>query len=514
MKKKVSSLQGADLVSTNEPIKDDSVSFLGLPYQIWKKIFRYSGVICPCHIALLPVRHGSSQGPISIMGRCQRYRGELQRESMTRPDLVTCAFQKIPEFDDGQNYKHRAHISMLGVSRMARFMTLKAIFQKGSFHFEVRDTSDFDGLERALRGLKDMQPLNRQLKRLHVNFFFSKPQASSSLDVWYYFCDYFGKHLTGTLTHFVLECRPRTVENAKGITASKAISNLKGLQRCIVLFDCQSPDPNENLLHHYVQISEVFVRDVVVSCEQMTEPFRFMDLPTEIQILTLQYALIFNEELYRGPRSWSKKVKSQEGTDGRDPNLLGQRQKHYCCMCSMLKYPKALSSDTTCNCLRERSKALKVILKPKKPTWPFVDMSPVPIFLTNKHIHALSGSIFYSQNKFTFDTDEIFNPWVPERHFVSSVFPARHIKRVRHLGIELVYDRYSYNLHWNHDDNANVKEYKRLATHLEKTFNRTSIDLTLDSWWKVTVDPNNLDKVLAFFDHFEGERPECYRRKK
>lgn len=49
---------------------------------------------------------------------------------------------------------------------MARFITLKALLQEGSFHFELRDTTDVDGLEQTLRGFDDMQPLNRELKNL------------------------------------------------------------------------------------------------------------------------------------------------------------------------------------------------------------------------------------------------------------------------------------------------------------------------------------------------------------
>lgn len=362
----VSSIEGTDLASAGGRNKGDNISLLRLPYHIWKKIFWYSGVICSCHIALLPVRHGRTQSPISIMGHCQRYYGDLQRESVSRPDLVTCAFLKVPEFDDGLIHNHRAHTSMLEVSRMARFMTLKAILQEGSFHLEIRDSTDVDGLERTLRGLEDMPHLNRELKRLHVNFFFSKQQSSDSLDVWYYFCDYFGKHLKGTLTHFGLECRPKTVENAEGITARKAVNNLIGLQRCNVLFDRLSQGIKRNLLNHYVELSEAFVRNVVVICEQK-EPFRFMDLPIEIQILILEYVLVSHEELCRGPHSWSKRVERsveeeayrEEGISG---NLLEQQQKHSCCMCSMLKHPKALSSDTTCSCLQERSEALKFTL--------------------------------------------------------------------------------------------------------------------------------------------------------
>lgn len=84
----VSSIEGTDLASEDRRIKDDNISFLSLPYHIWKKIFRYSGVICSCHIALLPIRS------CGIMTRQRSLR------DTRRPDLMTCAFRKVPEFDD------------------------------------------------------------------------------------------------------------------------------------------------------------------------------------------------------------------------------------------------------------------------------------------------------------------------------------------------------------------------------------------------------------------------------
>lgn len=376
---------------------------------------------------------------------------------------------------------------------------MKAILEEGSFHFELRDTTDVDGLERTLRGFEDMQPLNRELKRLHVNFFFSKCKASDSLDVWYYFCDYFGKHLKGTLTHFGLECRPVTIENARGITASKAISNLRGLQRCNVLFDSLARGRNERLWSQYVDLSEVFVRDVVCIWKHKG-PFRFMDLPIEIQILILQYALTTNKQLYRGARSWAMwRVK---GDTNHSP--LGQGPKHYCCMCSTLKCPKALSSNTTCNCLRTRSEALKFMLRPKEPEMIWEDVSPVSIFLTNKHIHTLGASVFYSQNKLTFWPNEIIILWKPDRPFVSFGFPRRHIGRIRHLVI-------SCNS-WTFRTKQQVERYRRLAKHLRNTFRHISLDLVLSDSQK-DYDTTIFEKVFSFFDDFEGERPESYRRK-
>lgn len=43
-----------------------------------------------------------------------------------------------------------------------------------------------------------------------------------------------------------------------------------------------------------------------------------------------------------------------------------------------------------------------------------------------------------------------------------------------------------------------MKEYERLATHLRKTFKRTSIDLTQEEWFWDSLDPNIRDKVFDF----------------
>jgi hypothetical protein len=336
-------------------------------------------------------------------------------------------------------------------------MTLKALLQEGSFHFELRNTKDVDGLEQTLRGFEDMQPLSHYLKRLHVNLFFSKRQRY--LDVWYYFCDYFGKHLKGTLTDFALECRPRTVKNVEEITASKAISNLKGLITCNILFDNLSRTYNEDLLRHFVQSSEQFVHAVVVVGWKPTGTFRFMDLPTEIQMIILQYVLVSDEVLHRGPRSWVHFELTQD---------VGWHS-HSCCMCSMLKHRIALTANTACDCLRYRSWALGIMLKPNKSS--FVDLSPVPIFLVSKYMHALGGPIFFSQNKFAFNTRELCRLRDTKRPFVSAGFPTRHIERVRHLSIKL---------EWWHppDSNRTSKQFKHLAEDLKKTFQHVSVDLT------------------------------------
>lgn len=482
----VSSIEGTDLASEDGRIKDDNISFLRLPYHIWKKIFRYSGVICPCHIALLPMR---SYGIITRQRSLQNTR---------RPDLMTCAFRKVPEFDDDPCDNHKAHLSMLKVSRMARFITLKVLLQEGSFHLELRDTTDVDGLKQTLRGFDGMQPLNQELKTLHVKVFFTKAQQRSSyLGVWYYFCDYFGKHLKGSLLRFGLECRPRTVENAEAIASREATSNLNGLITCNIIFDSQSPNPNQEMLCRYAQLSKQFVRDVVAF--QRTGTFRFMDLPTEIQMLILHYALVTDEVLSRGQRSWVYSVPTQRQNNGQ------RRPSHSCCMCSMLKHRKTLTAYTACSCLRKRSVAMDGILKPDGA----VDMSPVPIFLANKHINALGGSVFYSQNRFKLVIEELFSFCNYQRPYVNLGFPKRHIRRVRHLRITTV-DR---SRHYYHTGFRQMKEYKRLAELLKEAFERTSIDVIVDKSWEKHLSPEEREKLLSLFDHFEGERPEWYRRK-
>ncbi|KAF3405400.1 hypothetical protein DPV78_003171 [Talaromyces pinophilus] len=482
----VSSIEDTDLASEDGRTKEDNISFLRLPYHIWKKIFRYLGVICPCHIALLPIRS------CGIMTR------QRSLPNTRRPDLMTCAFRKVPEFDDDRCDNHEAHLLLLKVSRMARFITLKVLLQEGSFHLELRDITDVDGLKQTLRGFDGMQPLNQELKNLHVKLFFTKAHTRSSyLGVWHYFCDYFGKHLKDSLLRFGLECRLRSVENAEDITSREATSNLNGPLTCNVIFESLSPNPNQETLCRYAQLSKQFVRDVVAF--QRTGTFRFMDLPTEIQMLILHYALVIDEVLYRGQRSWVYSLPTQRQDNGQ------KAPSHSCCMCSMLKHRKPLTTYTACSCLRKRLLAMDGILKPDGA----VTMSPVPIFLANKHINALGGSVFYSQNRFKLVIEELFNFCNYQRPYVNLGFPKRHIKRVRHLRITMVIRSRCY----YYTGSGQMKEYKRLAELLKEAFERTSIDLIVDKSWEKHLSPEEREKLLSLFDHFEGERPEWYRRK-
>lgn len=295
---------------------------------------------------------------------------------------------------------------------------------------------------------------------------------------------------------FGLECRPRTVENAEEITSSEAISNLNGLITCNIIFDSLSPKPNQETLCRYVQLSKQFVRDVVAF--QRTGTFRFMDMPTEIQMLILHYALVTDEVLSRGQRSWVYSAPTQRQDNGQ------KWPSHSCCMCSMLRHRKTLTAYTACSCLRKRSVAMDGILKPDG----VVDMSPVPIFLANKHINALGGSVFYSQNRFKLDFEELFKFCNYQRPYVNLGFPKRHIRHVRHLRITTIRSRYYYYT------GSPMKEYKRLAELLKEAFERTSIDLIVDeSWEKGLTRPEEREKLLSLFDHFGGERPEWYRRK-
>lgn len=464
------SVEDVTQVSTSERINDDSISFLGLPYQIWKKIFRYAGVICPCHIELFPVTHGA-------LGSFKR--GSRQKSSQalkTRPGLVTCIFRKRPEPDDDCRRDHKTHFSVLGVSKMARFITLKALLQEGTFHLNLRNTTDVDGLEHTLRGFDDMQPMNGYLKSLHVKLSFSRGQQKSHyLGVWYYFCDYFGKHLKGNLIRFGLECFPRTVENAEEIMASKAIRNLRGPRTCYVVFNFALVDFNQHMPPRYEQLSERFVRGVMAF--EQTGTFRFMELPTEIQMIILRYALTTDEVLIRGKCSWVYCVPVERLDDVNEHN-------HSCFLSSYLKHAKNFCAFYACSCLLPLSVTMGQFLKPGS----IMGMSPMPVFRTNKHIYALGGLIFYSQNKFKFDTKELFKLCNYQRPYVCLGFPKRHIGRVRHLHIKLVARS------WEHYRDCDVKEFKRLAELLKEAFEHASIDLEVDeeSW-----GPVDREKVLS-----------------
>lgn len=375
---------------------------------------------------------------------------------------------------------------------MARFITLKAILQEGCFHFEIKNAEDVDALDQTLRGFDSMPPLNRELKSLHLKLsFLVGQQVSEHLGGWYYFCDYFGKHLKGSLIRFGLECHPRSVENARAITVSKAISNLRGLTTCNVLFSSASQRQGKDTSRRYAQLSEQFVREVRF---EWAGPFRFMELPIEIQMIILHYVLVTDQVIFRGKCSWVCSKPEQRLGYGE------MWQSHSCCMCSFLQHRKILTGLTSCSCLRRHSATVRHMFKADNR----VDMSPVSVFRTNKYIHALGGLIFYSRNEFKFNTVELFSFCNYQRPYVSLGFPKRHIGHVRHLHIKLVDDYLT----------CSVKKYERLVELLNEAFGRASINLTVDN--ESLRDPLKLEireKLLSLFDHFEGERPAYYQRK-
>lgn len=474
-------------------LDDNGDSFLGLPYDIWKQIFHYAGVLCECHIAFVTVDHSYPSAPVALLGKQYRLPTRRRNNFGTKKGLITCSLRKICEYNETPCEGHLTHISMLRVSYTARYITLKALLQESSFHLELRKRGDLKGFINTLEGLDSINPLKHYLKRLHINLYSS---SLFHLDYQPGFWDYFGSDLRGSLTHFNMECRPSTMKKAEAFAAYMA-PHIQWLERYTILFD-SSTIRSAKRTRHFSYLSDRYTLLEYIGSSENDGCGRFMDLPAEIHEMILSYCLVFEDPLSWNGGLWKVPAELQR---------YRQSYSHSCCMCSMLKNPTTSVARGVCDCQNELSPInhARLYLAADRAG----PVSFCPILLTSKYMYNVGSRVFFSQNTFTLHTSFFFGDYRSALWLKKRSLPMKQLSRIRRLHLII-----EYNLLPTYPTRPNLEAFKTLASFMRSDMQLVVLDLTCGSKYYPLgcAEYKGAREILALFDDFQGKRPENYQR--
>ncbi|KAH8694896.1 hypothetical protein BGW36DRAFT_360619 [Talaromyces proteolyticus] len=442
---------------------------LGLPFEIWTRIFHYAGIVCNCPVDLIAVNHR----PAGSSAAKRRSDGSHSNKA-SRIDTVTCALQRHELFSN--ICQHSSFLPMLAVSSQARHVTQKAIFFQSPICLKLRTREDLMGFKQTLRGFERMPPLESYLNTVHVKLqaydgrkLKGQDKRKSILNLFEDFSSFVGSHLLGTIKDFGFECRVGDFDVARELV-NRMGDNYRELETCGLRFESSG---SLTLRKDLVRLAVQTATKSTASEERETKPFRFMDLPNEIKEMILKEALIARYDPCAGEHQPNRGMVSLRRNgcervaecstaccEECSPHLIGD------CFCA---HKSAYS--TSCTCF----------------------MSPMPLFLTSNFMYQVASHIFYTQNTFFMKGGQ---PYIMD-DLLTNGTPRRILWRIRRLHIDLDYL-------WPQE---NTNRWARVADSIRRNCDLTRLEL--DIYCSTVNDifcPGLCDMVFAEFEGIRGKR--------
>ncbi|KAL4806238.1 hypothetical protein BDV18DRAFT_124725 [Aspergillus unguis] len=378
------------------------LTFLDLPEKIKIRILQYAGLLRTC---LVDFRNEKfrlqrpaylSVHRLCSTGNRMRLTGPGWTDKWQSPYSETCDHPALP-------------LNVLLASRAARQEVGALFFSHNRFTATLDTRHEFINFVLATKwGLQHIRYLNLNLGQLNYRNFKIGGQGYHRviLRIWTEFCQNSTQKMP-SLRHFSMKCKVRDLE-----AASKLIRTM---------------DPFPTLLHcafHFGDFQDDDIQPVIKraawrltgNLSDQRSPFRFAELPKEIQIMILEHVLVQRLDPYLPA---SERATSVVGFLDRKLRP-STHAPHVCC---------GTCSPSGVRCFCEGSQTAF-------STSCICFTSPLPYFLVNRAFYQECRRLFYSKNHFTCVEDEP----EPIMRFLISI-PTSSFMQIRQLSFKfpLVY---------------------------------------------------------------------------
>ncbi|KAL2004549.1 hypothetical protein VTN00DRAFT_3434 [Thermoascus crustaceus] len=374
------------------------LTFMDLPQQARKLIYKYVHLLRDCTICIT---------------------GEKSRTKTRDENSVACFLidRSSPETNpiNGWESTHGANVcdhpplpcNLFWVSRAVREDAAITFFSHHRFKATLRNQMDlltfFSATERHLQYIRI---LHVELHPYDYRSIKNAPGIHRSIyNLWVKFCNLVPARMT-RLRAFSLKTRVKDAETAQKLV--DAMDNFPLLNECALYFEYAPVQTIRTVARHAVS-------KLTSQVDPLEQPFRFRDLPKELQLMILRFALTVHWDHLVGKRrecvASAGYVTFQDRKRQRNPDQFPL----ICCEeCTAAKmycfcYPRQSAVSSHCVCFR----------------------SPVPYFLVDKEMFEDARDIFYSKNRFAFIEEE------PEymMRFLHN-FPNETLRLIRHLTLK------------------------------------------------------------------------------
>lgn len=452
-----------------EPV--NRYSFFDLPRNVRLRIYEFTGLLRPCTIRLDPK---PSRWMIHGCTYLQSGRRLSVLDLKAGVGNLLCFNRPFPD-------------TLLRVSHAMREDIAPLFAAQNAFSKILANRNDLDVFNSCLRfsfsHLRrlhiDLRPRDRRYLRLDVG-----GVHKTTWNMWSAFCRHVCLEMP-CLTVFSLNCKIRCFEVADHLF-NRMEANFPRLSNCAFYFD---DTPEENIQPR-----------IQLACERLTsnrddQPFPFMRLPREIQLMVLGYLLTNRSDpvAYNGNNLPSVGFPCARGI------VCLQRRRHFraypinpliCCgMCSPL--------GTMCFCSSRQS---------AYSTSCICFISPLPFFLVSREFYYLARDVFYSSNTFFFIDED------PEAMIrVTNAIPTSNFMRMRSLAFQFPLAARLHTRVAHRAEETALRSWSVMCRFIREHFDLPRLSLyVLDLGTKEQDRPTvinrarYLQRLLHSFRHLEG----------
>ncbi|KAN0066651.1 hypothetical protein V8E54_015255 [Elaphomyces granulatus] len=341
--------------------KPQAVNFLCLPKDVRMRIYRHSNLIRPCPIDVFDER-GRVKGASTFCASQSMARRVQPRSPIENP----CHHPALP-------------LNILRVSHAVFEDASSALYSQNQFRLTLEKAGDFEQLMQIIK------PYLHLVKSLHVDLGtyddrilrlenISEYPIPNILRLWEMFCDSVPQTIPG-LKDFSLECRI-----VDGETAERVLSPMKSfplLNRCAFCFDLLVDIKALDVARNVAYARTSMIR------ENSSTPFRFLDLPVELQSMIMEHLLTFRWDPFLPPLPSLPRKLAEGQIVLRRHTRQGPSHLLCCGTCS--------TSTSTCFCS---------IRGAVFSTHCSCFTSPLPYFLVCRDMYAVAHSVFFLKNQF------------------------------------------------------------------------------------------------------------------
>ncbi|KAN0068479.1 hypothetical protein V8E54_013203 [Elaphomyces granulatus] len=327
-------------------------NFLHLPEDVRIRIYQYSSLIRSCPIDVLEEKDTGA-----LCG---------SRRNMAHL-LQPCSHPKIP-------------LNIFQVSRAVFEDASSALYSRNKFRLTLKGVGDFENFQQITK------PYLHLIKSLHVDLracddgilrlegWTENLFHDVTLRIWNMFCNAVPETIPG-LEDFSLECRIMDADTAKRVLSP--MESFPLLRRCGFCFD---PLADRETLG--IARETAYTRTSLTRGNQST-PFRFLDLPVELQFMVMENLLTFQ---------WDPFV----------PPLPGIPRRLSAGQIVLRKHIRQELCEPVCcgSCSTSSSACFCSIRETVFSTHCRCFISPLPYFLVCREMYTVAHSIFYSKNRF------------------------------------------------------------------------------------------------------------------
>lgn len=378
---------------TPDTTRDPAVTFMDLPKSVRKKIYKYARLLRNCTISITNERSrtkGDDEDHALCLGYYDEPSTNIVNGWQSTHGASVCDHPRLP-------------LNLFLVSRAVQEDAAITFYSEHRFKISLRNQMDLlTFLCATERYLQYIRVLHVELHPYDYRSLKLAPGTHRSiLNLWDKFCRIVPRRMT-RLRAFSLKTRVKDAD-----TAQKVVDTMEGhfplLNECAIYFDYA---PNDNIR----EVGRRAVWDRMSTIDPLDQPFRFRDLPKEIQLMILRYVLTVHWDPHVGNRKRASAgyVTFQDRKRQRSPDIFPL----ICCdECSEARmycfcYPRQSAVSSHCVCFR----------------------SPISYFLVDREMYVNARDIFYSKNRFAFVEED---PEFMMRFFHH--FPNSTLRMIRHL---------------------------------------------------------------------------------